>query len=150
LSPPEVAIAAAHPPARLEVLGLEVQRGDRRLFSDLAFAVESGELLHVRGPNGSGKTTLLRALCGLLLAQDGEILWNGEAIRRLGEEFTCDVIYLGHLNGIKHDLTGVENLRVAATLDGDAVDEEAIWDALARIGLAGFEDLPTSVLSQGQ
>jgi hypothetical protein len=48
------------------------------------------------------------------------------------------------------DLTGIENLRVAATLDGDRVDESAIWAALARIGLVGFEDLPTRMLSQGQ
>jgi heme exporter protein A len=139
-----------HADACLQVTGLEVQRGDRWLFTDLDLAIESGELLHVRGPNGCGKTTLLRALCGLLLPQAGEILWNGESIRRLGEEFTRDVIYLGHLNGIKHELTGIENLRVSATLDGDRVDDDAIWDALEQIGLAGSEDLPTMVLSQGQ
>ncbi len=150
VSPTPTAAPARHAPARLDVVGLEVQRGDRRLFTGLDFSIESGELLHVRGPNGSGKTTLLRALCGLLLPQAGEIRWNGEAIRRLGEEFTRNVIYLGHLNGIKHELTGLENLRVAATLDGDRVEDAALWQALARIGLAGFEDLPTLVLSQGQ
>lgn len=127
-----------------------MQRGERRLFSGLGFELESGELLHVRGPNGSGKTTLLRALCGLLLPQAGEVRWNGTWIRKLGEEFTREVIYLGHLSGIKHELTAVENLRVAATLDGDQVGEPAVWEALRRIGLGGFEDLPTTMLSQGQ
>ena len=134
----------------LQAEGLEVQRGDRRLFTQLSFSVEAGTLLHVRGPNGSGKTTLLRSLCGLLLPQEGSIKWNGKEIRKLGEDYTRDVLYLGHLNGIKSELTGLENLQIAATLDGDHAGEEDYWRALQRIGLKGFEDLPTQVLSQGQ
>ncbi|MCG6896938.1 MAG: cytochrome c biogenesis heme-transporting ATPase CcmA [Thiocapsa sp.] len=134
----------------LEVAGLECRRGDRLLFAGLDFTVSGGTLLHVRGANGSGKTTLLRALCGLFSPDSGEIRWNGASIRSLGEDYRRDLLYFGHSNGIKGDLTGIENLRVAATLDGDPVDESAIWSALARIGLAGFEDLPTRMLSQGQ
>ncbi|MCU0834725.1 MAG: cytochrome c biogenesis heme-transporting ATPase CcmA [Chromatiaceae bacterium] len=134
----------------LDVSDLECRRGDRTLFSQLAFAVEPGTLLHVRGRNGSGKTTLLRALCGLLMPETGEIRWNGEPIRRLAEDYHRDMLYFGHLNGIKHDLSGIENLRVAAILDDDRPDEADLWDALEQMGLKGFEDLPTKVLSQGQ
>ncbi len=134
----------------LEITDLECRRGDRLLISGLSFSVSPSTLLHVQGANGSGKTTLLRTLCGLLQQQEGEISWNGESITRLREDYCRDVLFLGHLNGIKNDLTGIENLRVAATLDGDHVAEQEIWDALARMGLAGFEDLPTKMLSQGQ
>jgi heme exporter protein A len=134
----------------LEVTQLECRRGDRLLFSGLDFAVARGSLLHVRGRNGSGKTTLLRTLCGLYTQDSGEIRWQGERIGRLAEDYRRDLLYFGHLNGIKGDLTGIENLKLAATLDDDAAEDEAIWDALARIGLAGFEDLPTRMLSQGQ
>ena len=134
----------------LEVVDLECRRGDRRLFSGLNFALAEGTLLHLQGANGSGKTTLQRAICGLLLPQEGEIRWNGESIRSLKEEYCRDVVYLGHLNGIKNDLTGLENLRISATLDGDAIHDDQLWDALKRMGLTGFEDLPTKVLSQGQ
>lgn len=134
----------------LEVIQLACRRGDRLLFSALDFRVSGGTLLHVRGPNGSGKTTLLRALCGLFTPDAGDIHWRGETIRDLGEEYRRDLLYFGHANGIKGDLTGIENLRVTATLDGDRLDDAAIWAALARIGLGGFEDLPTRMLSQGQ
>jgi heme exporter protein A len=134
----------------LEVTDLECRRGDRLLFSGLSFVTEPGTLLHVRGRNGSGKTTLLRALCGLLTPDAGQVLWNGQPTRRLAEDFHRETLYLGHLNGIKSDLTGIENLRVSATLDGDPVEDTAIWDALGQMGLGGFEDLPTKVLSQGQ
>ncbi|TCT18124.1 cytochrome c biogenesis heme-transporting ATPase CcmA [Thiobaca trueperi] len=134
----------------LEVTKLECRRGDRRLFSGLDFALDAGTLLHVRGRNGSGKTTLLRTLCGLFTPDAGEIRWRGQPTRELGEEFQRDLLYFGHLNGIKGDLSGIENLTIAATLDGDRVDQPAIWEALKQIGLAGFEDLPTRMLSQGQ
>ena len=134
----------------LEAVDLEVMRGDRRLFTGLNFSVDIGTLLHVEGHNGSGKTTLLRVLCGLMQPGDGEVRWRGGDIRSLREEYCKEVLYFGHLNGIKNDLSGIENLRVSATLDGDEVEEEALWEALKRMGLAGFEDLPTKVLSQGQ
>jgi len=134
----------------LEITRLECRRGDRLLFSELDFAVEAGTLLHVRGRNGSGKTTLLRTLCGLYRQDSGEVRWRGEPIRSLAEDYQRELLYFGHLNGIKGDLTGVENLSVSATLDGDAANTASIWSALGRIGLSGFEDLPTRMLSQGQ
>ena len=77
-------------------------------------------------------------------------MWNGENTRGLAEDFHRDTLYFGHLNGIKSDLTGVENLRVSTSLNGFPAEGAAIWDALEQMGLAGCEDLPTRVLSQGQ
>jgi heme exporter protein A len=135
----------------LEVSALSCRRGDRCLFSALDLKLEPGQLLHLQGSNGSGKTTLLRALCGLLHPDAGSIRWRGEPIERLAEDYYRDLLYLGHLNGIKGDLTGVENLRISARLAGrrDCQDTE-IEQALSRIGLGGFEDLPCRMLSQGQ
>ena len=134
----------------LEVADLECVRGDRRLFSGLAFSLGDGELLHLHGHNGSGKTTLMRTICGLIQPMSGRILWRGENTRSLGDEFTRDVLYVGHKNGIKDDLNGVENLRVGCVLEGAPVSTDQAWEALQRLGLRGHEDLPTRVLSQGQ
>ena len=134
----------------LEVNNLECIRGDRSLFSGLDFAVNRGELLHLKGHNGSGKTTLMRALCGLITPTQGEVLWNGTNIRRQREEYAADILYLGHLSGIKDDLTAVENLQILGKLDGLSIPEAQIWQALQEIGLRGHEDLPVRVLSQGQ
>ncbi|MCW8948792.1 MAG: cytochrome c biogenesis heme-transporting ATPase CcmA [Sedimenticola sp.] len=134
----------------LEVSGLACVRGDRKLFFDLSFTLAAGELLHLHGHNGSGKTTLMRTLCGLIKESEGEIRWNNESIHGLGEEFTREVVYIGHKNGIKDDLTGVENLRVCTALDGYPITEQQAWDALEKMGLRGHEDLPSRVLSQGQ
>ncbi len=134
----------------LEVVGLACVRGDRKLFTDLSFNLNAGELLHLHGHNGSGKTTLLRTLCGLVKESDGQITWNGTPIHKLGEDYTRHVVYIGHKNGIKDDLTGVENLRVTSALDGFQISERDAWEALEKMGLRGHEDLPSRVLSQGQ
>ncbi|HEB96069.1 MAG TPA: cytochrome c biogenesis heme-transporting ATPase CcmA [Sedimenticola thiotaurini] len=134
----------------LEVVDLECVRGDRRLFSGVSFVLAPGELLHLHGHNGSGKTTLMRAICGLIRPQEGEIRWNGEESRRLGDEFHRELLYIGHRNGIKADLNGVENLRISCRLGGIPLTGEQAWEALERMGLRGHEDLPCRVLSQGQ
>ena len=134
----------------LTVSQLECRRGDRRLFSDVNFSLAEGRLLHVLGPNGAGKTTLLRSLCGLFQPDGGEIAWHGEDVRKDWEGFRRRILFFGHLNGIKGELNGVENLRVATVLAGRRMEDEAFWRALAQMGLAGFEDLPVRILSQGQ
>ena len=134
----------------LEVVDLSCVRGDRRLFAGLNLSLDTGELLYVHGHNGSGKTTLLRTLCGLILPEAGEVRWQGGNIRAMREDFSKDVLYLGHKNGIKNDLTALENLRFTSALDGFDVTEEEAWNALERIGLDGHEDLEVKVLSQGQ
>ncbi|MBL1275031.1 MAG: cytochrome c biogenesis heme-transporting ATPase CcmA [Ectothiorhodospiraceae bacterium] len=134
----------------LEVRDLECVRGDHRLFTDLNFQLQGGELLRLRGSNGSGKTSLLRTLCGLLEPAEGNVFWNGENIRAQRDEFNAELLYLGHHNGIKSELTGFENLSISNTLRGETPSEDQIYNALGQIGLAGREDLPTQVLSQGQ
>lgn len=134
----------------LEVHGLECVRGDLRLFTNLSFSLQGGELLRLRGSNGSGKTSLLRLLCGLLEPAAGGVKWKGENIHAQRDDFNADLLYLGHVNGIKSELTGFENLRISSSLRGETLSDDQIYDALGQIGLGGREDLPTQVLSQGQ
>ena len=134
----------------LEAIALECVRGDRRLFEDVSFSLQPGELLHVHGPNGSGKTSLLRMLCGLLAPAAGEVRWRGENIRSLREEYNRELTYFGHLNAIKDEMNALENLRVAIGLASRSIGDPEALAALKRMGLAGRELLPTKVLSQGQ
>ncbi len=134
----------------LEVSSLECIRGDRSLFRDVSFDISEGELLHLHGHNGSGKTTLLRTLASLVKPAEGDIRWHNESIYELGEDYTRHVMYIGHKNAIKDDLTGVENLVISSVLDGHYISENQAWQALDDIGLRGAEDLPVKVLSQGQ
>jgi heme exporter protein A len=134
----------------LEAVDLQCTRGERTLFRGLAFALGGGTLLRIAGANGSGKTSLLRIVCGLVEPTQGQVRWAGENIRRLREEFSRQLVYVGHTNAVKDDLTALENLRVACTLAGMRAKNAQIGEALRRLGLTGCENLPARVLSEGQ
>lgn len=140
--------AAAQP--ELEAQAVACRRGEQALFRDVTFRLGSGELLFVRGRNGSGKTTLLRALCGLSAPAGGRIRWGGQDVHRLDEDARREVLYLGHQDAIKDELTPLENLAFHQGLRGEPSDPEAQLDALEQAGLRGREDVPVRYLSQGQ
>ena len=134
----------------LAITQLECVRGERRLFTDLSFEAAPHTLLEVRGPNGSGKTSLLRNLCGLLPPAAGAIRWRGNDIHAFDDEYRAQLAYLGHLSGVKDELTAVENLRLSARAGGLPAAPDAIDAALQKLGVRDFRHLPCKALSQGQ
>lgn len=134
----------------LTAAGLACERGERRLFAGLDFALAAGEVLLVVGGNGHGKTSLLRILSGLSQPAAGEVRWRGAPIRAARERYGRAMAYLGHADGIKADLTPLENLRLAAALRGRMLDDAAARRALDRVALARCAELPARALSFGQ
>lgn len=134
----------------LEVSQLECVRGQRGLFSGLAFKLDAGTLLAVRGANGSGKTSLLRMLCGLLQPAAGSIAWQDRDITQHAEEYRASLAYLGHLNALKDELSPLENLQLALRIAGITADTAQILEALAWAGLRERRHQSCATLSQGQ
>jgi heme exporter protein A len=128
---------------------LSCLRNDVVLFSGLDFRLEGGAILQIQGPNGSGKTSLIRMLCGLAMPEAGEILWNERNIYDQRQEYFNDMSYIGHVNGVKTELTALENLTLAAALAGRS-NGCSPRDALEQMGLADYENTPALKLSTGQ
>ncbi|HNZ56135.1 MAG TPA: cytochrome c biogenesis heme-transporting ATPase CcmA [Methylophilaceae bacterium] len=134
----------------LSAQGLSCLRGSRLLFNNVGFELNAGGLLYVLGENGSGKSSLLRMLCGLLTPEEGAVFWNGKRIKEDAESYLSNLTYLGHLNGLKDDLTALENLQTNARMAGIEASEQTAMAALTAIGIARCAFLPARVLSQGQ
>ncbi len=134
-----------HAPALLECRGLSFSRNEERIFGPLDFGLGEGEALLVLGGNGTGKTTLLRVLAGLLAATAGDVRFEQRIVDQGHLARGC--AFLGHLPGHKGDLSTLENLRFTAAMQDSPIPPE---QALAEVGLAGFEDNLARRLSAGQ
>jgi len=135
---------------KLAAHGLACIRGDRVLFRNISFELDTGGLLYVLGENGSGKSSLLRLLCGLMTPEAGHVFWSGEQVTPGAESYLSNLLYVGHLNGLKDDLTAAENLQTAAQLAGYKADASSVVQALRATGIERCAHLPVRVLSQGQ
>lgn len=133
----------------LEAVALACERDWRLLFERLDLRLDRGDMLQIAGPNGSGKTSLLRLLCGLMQPTAGEVLLKGASLQAQRGELARNLLWIGHAAGIKGLLTAEENLSWLCALHQPA-EREAIWQALASVGLRGFEDVPCHTLSAGQ
>ncbi|NVZ88368.1 cytochrome c biogenesis heme-transporting ATPase CcmA [Pseudomonas yamanorum] len=133
----------------LEAVALACERDLRMLFEHLELRLAGGDMVQVSGPNGSGKTSLLRLLAGLMQPTAGEVRLNGKPLHEQRTELARNLIWIGHAAGIKDVLTAEENLSWLSALHHPA-SREAIWQALAVVGLKGFEDVPCHTLSAGQ
>lgn len=102
--------------AILEVCGLTCERGERTLFRNLSFAVKPGTLVRIAGSNGAGKTTLLRLMTGLMRPVEGEVRWRGVPVEKAAQDFWRELCYIGHRNGVKDDLSVLENVMINANV----------------------------------
>ncbi|MDN3919141.1 cytochrome c biogenesis heme-transporting ATPase CcmA [Roseateles violae] len=128
----------------LSAQSLACRRGRRLLFRGLELRLSPGSIHCLRGPNGGGKTSLLRILAGLSRPAEGQVLWNDAP---LDARSRAGIVYIGHANALKDDLSLGEALDFLGRLGGQGGDCEG---ALARLGLASRRQAPVRTLSQGQ
>ena len=134
----------------LSVRDLACTRAGRLVFSGLTFSAQAGQVVQVHGANGSGKSSLLRLLCGLLPPARGEVHWQGRVIAAQGADYTRQLAYLGHADGLRGELTMRENLDFSLHIAASRPNAAATRAVLARLQLAGLENDQVRLLSQGQ
>ena len=108
------------------------------IFTSVNLRASAGAAWIVRGANGSGKTSLLRVLAGLTQAESGTVQRHSE------------LLYVGHANALKDDLTVDENLDFCLRADGVDANTLMRAQALRDVGLHTKRNLAAKRLSQGQ
>ena len=123
----------------LNIKGISVEKNDVCILKDINLEIKQGDFLNIYGSNGAGKTTLLKLLSGLTEPTDGEIKFNND-------DFMDKVFILGHKNGIKLNLTVLENLQFIS----NDQDIKKIKSIIEQYELTSKMNVLTKYLSHGQ
>jgi heme ABC exporter ATP-binding subunit CcmA len=132
--------------------------GPTRVLRDVSLEVRAGNVLAIVGPNGAGKSTLMAIAAGLAKPSFGRVRYaissigqpteSGTAGAPSGGERRPGIGWLGHDSLCYPDLTGEENLQLAARLNGATA--EAIAEALKRFDIGDYAGRAFRTLSRGQ
>jgi len=146
--------------SRLVARGLKKSYGSRLVVKDVSLAVDKGEVVGLLGPNGAGKTTSFYMLVGLLRADGGQILLDGQPIERLPihRRARLGLGYLPQEASIFRKLSVAQNVRAVLELQEDeqgrALSSAAIdqrLDALLQdLHVEHLRDSPAPALSGGE
>ncbi len=141
---------AATTPA-IEARGLTKRYGDLVAVDHLDLSLAPGEIFGLLGPNGAGKTTTILMLLGLSEPSDGEVRVLGLDPAREALEVKRRVGYVPDDVGFYGTLTGRQNLRYTARLNGltGARAEERISELLHHVGLEEAADARVETYSRG-
>ncbi|HSV65391.1 MAG TPA: ABC transporter ATP-binding protein [Mycobacteriales bacterium] len=130
----------------VEVHGLVVDRGGRRVLHGLDFTVTAGSVTGLVGPSGGGKTTLMRCLVGVQRIVAGEVTVLGQPAGTAA--LRARVGYVTQAPSVYGDLSVRDNARYFAAVAG--VPTSRIDPVLHRVGLARDAGALVSRLSGGQ
>jgi lipopolysaccharide export system ATP-binding protein len=152
--------AVAQPASRLVVRNLRKRYGSRTVVQDVSLTVGSGEVVGLLGPNGAGKTTSFYMILGLVRADAGEILIDGQPVAHMPihRRSRLGLSYLPQEASIFRKLTVAENVRAVLELQRDAAGrplprdeiERRLTDLLEQLHVADLRDSPAPSLSGGE
>ncbi|WP_210496215.1 ABC transporter ATP-binding protein [Microvirga antarctica] len=142
---------------RLIARDLTVRLGRREALSGVDLSLPAGRLVVVVGPNGAGKTTLLRALAGLAPPHRGAVLLDAVPVLSMpARERARAIAYLAQGGAIAWPIPVADVVALGRLPHGEAPDSlsaagrDAVADAIAAVGLGGFETRSATALSGGE
>lgn len=134
---------------KLDVLNLAKRFAARKVFENINFSLTPGESIAIVGPNGSGKSTLLRLIIGLNIPTKGKVVFSDDGKPLEFDAYRRRLALVSPYLSLYGSLTGKENLRFFAKVNGDSISDQEIESLLAQVGLQGRGDDFVSAYSSG-
>ena len=102
----------------LEVSHLRKCYGDLTAVDDLSFHVDHGEIFGLIGPNGAGKSTTMLIIIGLLRADGGTVMFDGQRYNPRDAEMRARLGIVPQEIAVYPELTAIQNLQFFGRLQG--------------------------------
>ncbi len=130
---------------------VSIIRSGRALVDRVSLNLQPGRFTVVIGPNGAGKSTLLKAISGELRPDHGDIFYHDRRLQSLSPiELAAERAVLPQSTALSFPFTALEVVRMGAVAHGSREPGLAARQALARVGLGGFEARSYNALSGGE
>ena len=114
----------------------ETKKRKRIALNDVTLKLPSKGLISILGPSGSGKSTLLNIISGNLLADSGEITYNGELITKANRDSLGKATaYIYQDYNLIEGLNVLDNLKIALKIKGREISDEGIDKLIKALGL---------------
>ncbi|WP_293750001.1 LPS export ABC transporter ATP-binding protein [Limnohabitans sp. Rim8] len=146
--------------SRLQARHLKKAYGSRKVVHDVSVQVDKGEVVGLLGPNGAGKTTSFYMIVGLVRADGGQILIDGEDVTRMPihKRSRMGLSYLPQEASIFRKLSVADNVRAILELQTDAQGralssadvEKRLGELLADLRVDHLRESPAVALSGGE
>lgn len=145
----------------IEIRNLSKAYSKRYVVKDVNISVKTGEIVGLLGPNGAGKTTTFYMIVGMIRPEHGDIMLDGEDIRRLPmyQRAKMGIGYLPQEPSIFRKLTVRENLKAVLEIkqktqgskgNGKAEMEDVVDRLIEEFNLINFADRDGYRLSGGE
>ena len=142
---------------KLETRGLRAAPGGREILHGIDLAAREGQFVGIIGPNGSGKSTLLKCIYRTLRPTGGAVWLDGCPLDRCtARQSAQKLAVVAQHNAYAFDFTVEEMVGLGRAPHKKALERDTLQDrqiaaeALASVGLAGFEKRILSTLSGGE
>ena len=138
----------------LHVAGLQKQFKSRQVVKNVSLDINSGEVVGLLGPNGAGKTTSFYMIVGIIAADDGSIVLDGEEMRHQPIHVRAQrgLGYLPQEASIFRKMTVRENIQAIFEISGHHKNEIAaeVNRLLEDLNIGHIKDSPAVALSGGE
>ncbi len=111
----------------LLINNLSFSRDSNLIFENLNISLANGQITQIKGKNGSGKTTFLKVILNILISKTGEVIWEGQNIKKNIFSFYNQVTFISDQSTSSRKLTVIDNIKFWRGLSSSKINDNDIF-----------------------